>query len=349
MRNPNGYGSVYKLSGKRRKPWTARVTIGWKADTAKKKLQPVYKFLGYFEKQKEAIEALVEYNKDPYDLSKGDYTLEEVYNMFMQEAEKERSKNTTRMYKSGFNAFKKIKDKRLNEIDFSMLQTCIDESDLSKGVLSYGISVITQTIRLAYSKKIINNDLKNRVEFLKCPDKKVKKNPREILTEKDIELLWEHKDEKYVKMLLLLLYTGLRIEELLTLKKDNVNLKERCIYVTKSKTEAGLREVPIAEKIIPILKKCINENEIYLFQNLENANKIAYITALKKIKKTTLELLGVEHKPHDTRHTIVSILTKKDVPQYIIQKIVGHKDGSVTRDVYTHVSLKEKLDAVNKL
>ena len=32
MRLPNGYGSVYKLSGKRRKPWAARVTTGWTFD-----------------------------------------------------------------------------------------------------------------------------------------------------------------------------------------------------------------------------------------------------------------------------------------------------------------------------
>ena len=32
MKNPNGYGSVFKLTGNRRKPWCARVTVGWTDD-----------------------------------------------------------------------------------------------------------------------------------------------------------------------------------------------------------------------------------------------------------------------------------------------------------------------------
>lgn len=57
MRNPNGYGSVYKLSGNRRKPWTARITLGFKPENG----HPIYKFIGYYTTQEEAERALAEY------------------------------------------------------------------------------------------------------------------------------------------------------------------------------------------------------------------------------------------------------------------------------------------------
>lgn len=42
MRNANGFGSVYKLSGKRRKPWIARKTKGWAIDEESGKAKQLY-------------------------------------------------------------------------------------------------------------------------------------------------------------------------------------------------------------------------------------------------------------------------------------------------------------------
>ena len=60
MKNPNGYGSGYKLSGNRRRPWTARVTVGWTDDGKQK-----YKNIGYYEERSDAMIALAQYNNDP--------------------------------------------------------------------------------------------------------------------------------------------------------------------------------------------------------------------------------------------------------------------------------------------
>ena len=55
------------------------------------------------------------------------------------------------------------------------------------------------------------------------------------------------------------------------------------------------------------------------------------------------------HRPHDTRHTCVSLLTEVGVDERIIQQIVGHKGQNVTQIVYTHVDLPAKLEAINKI
>ena len=62
MKNPNGYGSVIKLSGKRRRPFAARITISYD-DNGKQ----TYKYLGYYETRKEALQELSLYSANPYD------------------------------------------------------------------------------------------------------------------------------------------------------------------------------------------------------------------------------------------------------------------------------------------
>jgi hypothetical protein len=72
MRLPNGFGSVHKLPGKRRKPWRARVTVGWVMVDKDGQTVPddseeavdnkqVYKTVGYYAKRQEALAALMAY------------------------------------------------------------------------------------------------------------------------------------------------------------------------------------------------------------------------------------------------------------------------------------------------
>ena len=62
MRAPNGYGTVYKLKGKRRRPWVVRVTVGYKPNK-NGGLSPQVHYIGYYATQKEAYQARDEYNK----------------------------------------------------------------------------------------------------------------------------------------------------------------------------------------------------------------------------------------------------------------------------------------------
>ena len=70
----------------------------------------------------------------------------------------------------------------------------------------------------------------------------------------EIDLLWEQKEDKYYQIVLMLIYSGVRISELLDLKKENVHLDEQYFDVICSKTENGIRKVPIADKVLPYYK-----------------------------------------------------------------------------------------------
>lgn len=65
MRNPNDFGTAFKMPGRRRKPWCARITTGWKKTIVKRgknkgKEVPrqIYQIIGYFETKQEGIDAL---------------------------------------------------------------------------------------------------------------------------------------------------------------------------------------------------------------------------------------------------------------------------------------------------
>ena len=74
MRRANGSGNVVKMKGSRRKPWRARVTVGWTEDG-----KQILKNIGYFESRKEADKALVDYLSCPYDLTATQMTFKELY------------------------------------------------------------------------------------------------------------------------------------------------------------------------------------------------------------------------------------------------------------------------------
>jgi len=62
-----------------------------------------------------------------------------------------------------------------------------------------------------------------------------------------------------------------------------------------------------------------------------------------------VEVLNIDHTPHCTRHTCISILIVAGVDDKAIKKIVGHKGQSVTEVVYTHFEIEELIDAINKI
>lgn len=68
MRMPNGKGSIYKLSGKRRNPYIVRKTVGWDLDPIRCKATQKYTIIGYAQSKEEGIALLEEYNKKEHDM-----------------------------------------------------------------------------------------------------------------------------------------------------------------------------------------------------------------------------------------------------------------------------------------
>lgn len=79
MKLPNGYGTVYKLSGKRRKPYIVKKTVGWHFDEKKDKQVQDYVIVGYAAIRAEGLQTLTDYNSNPYDLEASKIAFVVVY------------------------------------------------------------------------------------------------------------------------------------------------------------------------------------------------------------------------------------------------------------------------------
>lgn len=128
--------------------------------------------------------------------------------------------------------------------------------------------------------------------------------------------MWKNIGSNSAKVALIMIYTGVRISELLYLKKSDVHLSEQWFHVPKSKTAAGIRDVPIADKVMPLFKEQMQTDGEYLFSKSRGKPKYSYNTFISHYWDGLSDILGVEHLPHDTRHTCVSRLAEKSRADY---------------------------------
>lgn len=349
MKFPNSFGSVYKLSGNRRNPWVARKTVGWKVIEDTKKSYPIYKFIGYYPSRQAALTALVEYNKDPYDIS-DTITFKEVYEQWSAQHYPKVSESNRRGCTAAFNTCAPLHDMVFSQIKVDHMQEVLDNSGKNSPTLKKIKILLGLMYDYAVLHDIVTQDKRDKVRHL---DIRSAGNPnarnRTPFSAKEVQLLWDmSKGSEYVGAVLIMIYTGVRISELLDLKAEDVHLSERWFYVRAAKTEAGIREVPIAEKIVPFMEHWLDKGSDYLICTADG-NKFSYRNYLDSYWIPVMDELSLTHRPHDTRHTCVSMLTEAGVDERIIKKIVGHRGQGVTETVYTHIELSFKLDAINKI
>ena len=79
MRLPNGYGTVAKLSGKRRRLYIVKKTIGWND-----KGHPVIEIVGYTATREEGLELLAQFNRDPWDVDRAKVTFQELFDLWKE-------------------------------------------------------------------------------------------------------------------------------------------------------------------------------------------------------------------------------------------------------------------------
>lgn len=343
MRLPNGYGSVYKLSGNRRKPFIARKTIGWDENG-----KQVYATIGYYQSKPEALQALAAFNDNPYDLQMSKTTFADIYQRwYKDEFTDDSNKSTKRNYVSAYKRCGKLYKMKMSDIRPYHLQEVLD----SYTNMSYES---VHRIRVLFNKLYrwcMNHDCikKNYAENLKVNVKYESAEQRTSFTSEEIKLIWQNASQnEYAPMVLILIYSGVRIMELLDLKKEDVHLEERYFNVRASKTEAGIRVVPIADKVLSFWKSFIEKSKCdYAFTNLKG-EKFSYDNFKNRYWQPFMEQLNFKHTIHETRHTCISQLTMKNANPTIIKKIVGHKSVmSLTEKVYTHIEIQELVNTIN--
>lgn len=356
MRNPNGYGSVYKLSGTRRKPYAARVTVGFKPENG----YPIYRFIGYYKTRAEALKALALYNDAPDKCTTIDnvlvptsaVTLKRVYDEWADEHFKSIKPQSAQSYKGAIKAIVGLYNRSFESLTIRDYEDEFEKSHKTRSVLSYTKIALKYMYKFAYRRGYINDiSLLNIPENISLGDAENKKNvtAHKAFTHDEINTLWAHKEEPDVQTILFLIYSGLRIGELSNLKQTDVNLDERFFEVTASKTEAGVRKVPINEKIVYIIENWLLSGREYLAP-LGKTQSVRVLARRNGFEKTITRILPERHLQHDTRYTCATLLTESGVDDRYIKLILGHAQQDVTNKVYAKkLDVQVLVGAINQI
>lgn len=174
---------------------------------------------------------------------------------------------------------------------------------------------------------------------------------RRAFTKEHIDLLWKmSKTNSNVNIVLMLIYCGVRINELLCLKKEDVNLDEQWFRVKASRTNAGIRIVPIADKVLPFWKSFMEQSKCEYAVCTPSGEQFTYDNFRKHYWHPLMDNLNMDYIPHETRHTCNSLLIMANVNPTIRKKIIGHKSQmDIGESVYGHIYNDELLKAINQI
>lgn len=388
MKNPNGFGTVRKLSGKRKRPFGVYVTTGYemaaalpdiiflkdiltdelynqvleqyKAHEAKlpKKARQVQKCIGYYATRSEAMIALAEYNKNPFDIDKKDITFEQVYNLLYEKEFKNMGISTKTVYTNSFKKCDALKSMRIREIKLAHLQRVVDQySEQSKSTQGNIVVLYHAIYKFCMENDICEKDYSQFVKITSTAEKKDKKP----FTKEEISTIWKNinwiqttpkqnvlTDVRMIDSIIVLLYTGMRIGELLEIKPEDIHIDERWIDLRGTKTKAAKRIVPIHKKIIPVLENRLAECKgEYLFCG-SDGKKLPYMRYKNMFYKLFMEEFKIERTPHECRHTFVTIAAASGMNNILLKKMIGHASSDITQSVYTHTYIEDLIAEIDK-
>lgn len=353
MRLPNGFGRITEIKGQNlRNPFRVMVTIGH--DEYGHPIGKPLKPKSYFATYNEAYAALVEYNKNPYDLSSS-ITVSELYAKWSKEYFKTlKSLSSERTITAAWKYCSSVYNMRASDLRARHIKGCMEEGTaIIKGeekhptpsVKSRIKSVFNLMLDYALEYEIVDRNYARTFEISKdiIRERENAKRGHIPFSDEEIRKLWDNVDKvDYVDVLLIQCYSGWRPQELGLIELKNVDL-ESGTMIGGIKTEAGTnRVVPIHSKIQGLVKKRYDEavrlGSKYLINCSEgkNSTTLSYDKYSGRFIKIRERLgLNPEHRPHDGRMHFVTQAKKCGVDEYAIKYIVGHAINDVTEKVYT--------------
>ena len=254
MRLPNGYGSVVKLSGKRRNPYVVRKTAGWRYDKDKDKQVQEYIIIGYAPTKADGLQMLAEYNKNPFDVSSAKITFQEIFEKWSASKFSTISDSNVKGYNASYRLCGTLYNKVFKEIKLADLQYVVDTCEKNYPTLRKLKVLFGQLYDYALKNDVCNKNYAEFVDIAKFKDRNPNKRDRNKFDKYELERIWMQQEDKYYQIVLMLIYSGVRISEMLDLLKSDVHLEEQFFDVIDSKTENGIRKVPIADKVLPFFR-----------------------------------------------------------------------------------------------
>ena len=341
----NGQGSVIKLSGNRTKPWA--VTLPATYDNAGNKKQSYY---GYYTSKTAALNALNAV------IAKGVSgaeccDLKQIYSEWKTQKFRDLTKSSIGAYEAAYQYLEPLESRKFKDIKAVDVQKIVDhaaESGKKRATCEKIRSLYSQLCQYAMSIDLITQ---NYAKFLKLPS--MDKKEKEIFTPEEIKRFESAASENdTAKIVMILIYTGMRINELFLMKKQNVHLEAEFPYMIGGlKTDAGKdRILPLHSRIVPYIDYFMSQSGTYLISNSKGGMK-SYRNFKDREYYPLLDTLGIDCTKtlHCTRHTFATALQAQGTAPENIIKLMGHSDYSTTTENYVHQQLDQLSKAIQRL
>lgn len=373
---PNGYGQIRFLGKKRRNPYGVYPPAIEEYDNGKKKTPPALCYVSGWDVGLAVLvsyhagtytpgdEVMIEQNMRP-DSGINDVFFKKLvsdYNkkMFNSEPAADKPKFSEvfeKSYKrkfgkeygykgrksssearviSGYKNVEALHHRIFEELKADDLQEALDAT------LKTHKKATAESVKLLYNqmyKYAVPNNIvsMNYAEYVSVNAKNDREKGVPFSTE-ELKILWKNKDNDIVEMLLIMCYSGFRIEAYRTLE---VNLKEGYFKGGVKNDCSKNRIVPIHSGIMPLVKKRINREGALLPTTKGTFRKKMY---------ETLDIIGIEkHTPHDCRHTFSKLCERFEVKENDRKRMLGHAFSDMTNKVYGHRELEDLRHEIEKI
>ena len=140
------------------------------------------------------------------------------------------SESNVKGYSASYKTCESLYNKVFKDIKLVDLQTVIDTFGKNYPTLRKIKVLFNQLYDYALKNDICNKDYSSYVDVVQYKDRNPNKYDRNKFEKNKIDLLWEQKEDKYYQIVLMLIYSGVRISELLDLKKENGRVKKRKFF-----------------------------------------------------------------------------------------------------------------------
>ena len=367
-RLPNGFGQISEIKNRNlRNPFRAMVTIG-KTPEGKPICKPL-KPESYFATYNDAYAALVEYNKNPYDLEPS-ITMQELYDKWLPEYEK--TVKSTKSVTSAWAYCSGVYKMRVMDIRARHVKGCMEEGIVvirgkeqhpSATMKNQIKSLFNMMLDYALEYELVDRNYSRTFNLTEETVKEIQSVKKEHIafTDEEMDLLWANVSSKQgIDIMLIQCYSGWRPQELGLLELKDVDL-ENWTFRGGMKTDAGEnRVVPIHSRIQDLVLRKYQEAEAlgspYLLNWTDPNNrnkknlKLTYARYQKAFERIRDELkLNPNHRPHDGRTHFVTMAKRYGVDEYAIKYMVGHKISDITEKVYTRREfawLREEIEKI---
>ena len=278
-------------------------------------------------------------------LEKNNMTFDHYANLFLKFKEPELKNSTFEKYKSiiDLRLLPIFKDLPISEIKTSDIKLwLLDIEDVGGKSKRIYISVLKGIFDEALYDELIE---KNPVSRIRPP--KMDKPPIHPFTAQEVfDIIQTAEMSNYRNYLNIAFFTGMRSGEIIALKKEDIDLKNKMLKVRRTrsrfgesepKTRGSKRDIPILDSLLPLIEDLYNSHDHdYLFKTQYNEPYRDTNVFVDRYWKPSLESLNIPYRrPYNTRHTYATnMLYRNLVTPVELAQLLGHSSTQMVFDVY---------------